>query len=1397
MLWLSSCGAETLCSTTGFQPTPEPFAVVTGKLGDLPQGLEQKTAGQIFTVYALTVDGAEVGSTGVEEGQEFELELPPNASFINLRIVIRSGSALLKSVVPEVQPSFEVRLGTVGAAVTAHSLLAERSAEIERGVLGSMPPQVMAKVLANAAGSDAQAVADFRAMVRTILDSTTPAGEDDPAFAPAGTSASAAALERAGIALEAYEELRDRAAGTIAVPVVCDPARLRVLFTCDISGQALDGNGVLQFIRQPPKEDRVYLGITLDPLSPVADIEGALRPRLTPNDPGTVMYDDGGHGDEVAGDKVFSLTLDLPRGMRVLYKYMDGSAGEGFTGTEEWPGNARILEVRDLLTGNTVGSPDCVVVRRDSFGDESSNKNFVNLHALLGGGALDYSRDLGGRETISGGEGQPAVGGLALGENHQHPPLTPAGIPEARENGTCSPCPPPLTVASDDHQPPRLVSAAFVASDRIRATFSEDLDLASAAERGHYTLLADEREVEILAVQVRGGVVTLEVPELSPRSSYLLRVRDVADASADKNVIPADSEVGVGPDLVPPILISAHSSTITEINPAARPEDPTAGEVIILEYDEIMDRISVENVASYSVTTAGHALPLFAAYQRGRRVLLVTARQAPHAEYRVAVHGPFDRAGNMMAAQGADFEGLALYRVRWRAVVEHAFLSVDGAERGLPPGDSLYLTGTVLQYARALDGADLRVPARTDVPGHDGFAFAVGAEQLAGAPIHELDLLLPPGSYAWKVAHGKPGSVVDPPPTLETVSKNLCTRNDDSGVTIDPATMLGRDGISYAGARLSISGVDSPGQAVIFKRENPDERLDVGRSDLELRAIVVGTWRDRPTGGGHDYDDGRVELDHVRPEIADEAGPRLLTADAPCSAGLLLSFDEALASTTAEIEVEIEGEFGLLPAHVQYVGLPVGPTQVFLQTGEQFPEAVYGLSVSGVRDSLGNFSESQLATFVAPGYETPCQLVDETPPEVVSVQATRPNRVAVRFSERIHSSSARAENFAIEHLSGGLSPSIQSVLLVGGGTEVWLETSTQEIQAPYRLTVGAIDDLALPPNTLTGEAVDFTGFGELVPPEADAFGVDSTTAWVRFSEPVTEDTVMLQGAFSIAGLDLLAVDFSGAVSLRASAANPAFAPIAENQVILTTSSQSSRGYDLLIDGVEDLSGNATELELHFDGMSQPNVVDVVIEYLVSRSATVLGAGPGGGSGVPGRALAPTTLELEREGLFIRGTGLAADGATRLPSHPATLVLGGFPARGADEIAGFAGVDPELRDDGAGGDRVAGDDIYTVVIPDVPVGSTIAYKAFAPFSVAFRDANPLDARAALADATPGPSQYADGEEYPGNDNGCRILADSDGDGVVVIRNIFGDEVTYKRFEDHPVFVWVDDEFQAIP
>lgn len=116
---------------------------------------------------------------------------------------------------------------------------------------------------------------------------------------------------------------------------------------------------------------------------------GTWNPNVVP------MRDDGQAGDAVANDNIWTLVFDFPyiptdtgvvdpatgqtirrKGVRIGYKYTFGHGGDGWGGTEEWPGNHRLLELEDV-------NKDGLVVRYDYFGDETSNKGNDNLNAGL------------------------------------------------------------------------------------------------------------------------------------------------------------------------------------------------------------------------------------------------------------------------------------------------------------------------------------------------------------------------------------------------------------------------------------------------------------------------------------------------------------------------------------------------------------------------------------------------------------------------------------------------------------------------------------------------------------------------------------------------------------------------------------------------------------------------------------------------------------------------------------------------------------------------------------------------------------------------------------------------------------------------------------------------------
>jgi hypothetical protein len=1407
----------------GFDPTPPPAARLSFSLdlpGDVPAGVEVYDEGDQL-----------VGSCTAAGDTQTELALLPSRDYGTVRLVARAGERLLKGLAVSVEKGKTAELGRVDSGSTALAQLIQEKVAGQGGSFSSIPASSIA-TLGDQVRKGGPEIKAFGDLVKTLLAKAPIAAAGEPVFAPLDASLSdgfvkAHEKELAKTIAADYRNALTAAVGKLEISLICDAALVKVMFTVDASGEALDGNGAPQLLRQPTKSGKVFLAITVDESSPVADAAGLLKSQMTPNDPDTAMFDDGTNGDELAGDGVYTRVLVLPRGMHVKYKYTNGSAGEGWTRTEEWPGNARLLAVKDLLSRNADGSPDCLVIRRDVFGDEASNKNFVNLHSLIkgSGGALSFEKDLGGAPSSKVGEDR-FTGGLGLGDARKQPPLSPEGIAEAAENGSCSRCPAPLTLSTDDDVPPELVSAEWISSTRIKVGFSEAMEYSGASSAKSYLLLdASGRAVPIQTVAASSSLATLEVAGADFAQSYTLHVKPLKDASAIGNLLAEDRRtLAIGPDRTPPQIVALSPLPLRDYNPGAKQADPSIGQVLLVSFDEELDRASAENAGNYQIQAlSGEPLPVLAAFQKAPdQVWLITGPQGKRKPYNLIASSVRDLHGNpLRSTEPIKWNGFALYKVTFGAVPGFAFLDLKGQKRGIPAGAGLYLTGTVLSVARDLQGNPIGVSGRTDVTGVPEFEMKPGPEVFKGKPIYTITVLAPPGTYAWKVAHGTAGEFKNPPPTLEKVHKSLGTTADATGVNIDPATLTalplpGADGkpvsfLNYAKAAISKNGLDLPGPFVLkpgetlpaptimFKRENPDEVCSVTSTDRSCPAIVVGTWRDLDefkTGSKtDDYDDGLPEVDPVR-NLSDGFAPRLIDLKVRDSESLLLSFDERLAVQPAEVKLAARHAkkgtpLGVSVHTVGSIGSTLLPHQILIKTDKMENGASYTLAFSNLSDALGNLQKSvREQSFVAPqSYQPFTPLADNAPPKVLGVLPKSPTALLVQFDEKISpADGSSAANFSIQAESG-TPPSILSAALQGGGTSVLLSTSLQAPEGAYTLVVTNISDLAAPQNVLLEQKIKFKGFGDFTPPKiTHVAALSPTEVAVAFSEPLSPLSAPQAASYAIAGLSVVSVGFSGDANRKAAAFDAARATFTENIVVLQTSKMTAgQSYSLAASGVTDLSNNPCKDTLSFKGVGASPKVDVVITYRVSQSDTAAGI-------IPPRAISTTTLSAQREGVFLLGCTVSVDGATKgAPTDPVNIQLGNFPPEGSP----LTGVEPQLLDNGAAPDLKAGDSVFTIRVKDVPLGSSLQWKAFAPYTVSYKNANPGDASAAFADASPGPSVFSDGQEYPGNENAVRILGDKNGDGVVFIHNLFGDEITYKKITNQAPFVWVVDDHTWVP
>lgn len=438
---LAACGLEGMLSNAKHRQYDRPASVIRGAL----------TWAGPDTAKITVIDGKgdviEPFYSRFERGR-YELRLP-SGKYSMLRVRVQAGNVVARAIVPELGEESVVDGVDLDARAIAEDLIVEARLSADDKTLRQVTPSAFsgdparrtgARNLifdafdATSATTSQHAAQDLLHMVERVLTRVDPySGASSPLFFLEPVYASSFAVTASALdpglmpldydpaqaGTEATSDAFDRKLGAVAAiprfdPTGCfDPTRIRVVFSVDFNAGALNGNcgtsDRFKWAKDAPGKQMFFVG-WVHKESPIQDpAVNALVGASTPNQ--IPMYDDGTNGDETAGDNVWTVYFDLPydavHPLRLGYKYTWGFRGAPWTGSEEWPGNSRIIEVVDV-------NGDGFVHRRDVFGDEATNKDFTNLN-LMGPGNITWDT------VILGAPAGCVAGGRAIPEAREQP----------------------------------------------------------------------------------------------------------------------------------------------------------------------------------------------------------------------------------------------------------------------------------------------------------------------------------------------------------------------------------------------------------------------------------------------------------------------------------------------------------------------------------------------------------------------------------------------------------------------------------------------------------------------------------------------------------------------------------------------------------------------------------------------------------------------------------------------------------------------------------------------------------------------------------------------------------------------------------------------------------------
>ncbi len=350
---------------------------------------------------------AVVGPDGVAT-----FSLPGGQDFVDTVVYVAQGQKVLLGIMPPVYRAETVydeprRItsdqtmgfgGPMNELTTARVLLLMEAAR-GRGGLQAMHPRLLSETLLGLGSPDGRTdeIQKWEADFTRLFAMAEAQGDGPPLIDPEDLTLDRAFL--AGVDLgERYLDDLAAAAATVRFKSCFSPDTIRLVLVVEMKDGMKDGAcrpidrfahakddapGKSMFVTGAVHEK--YEGLTQEEREEIDALLGNWAPNRV------AMYDDGTHGDAVAGDSIWTLALDMPRldpPLRIGYKYSWGLPGNGWTRTEEWPGNRRILELVDV-------DGDSMIVRYDKFADEASNKDKVNLNPAAHG-SLDWDEDLDG-----------------------------------------------------------------------------------------------------------------------------------------------------------------------------------------------------------------------------------------------------------------------------------------------------------------------------------------------------------------------------------------------------------------------------------------------------------------------------------------------------------------------------------------------------------------------------------------------------------------------------------------------------------------------------------------------------------------------------------------------------------------------------------------------------------------------------------------------------------------------------------------------------------------------------------------------------------------------------------------------------------------------------------------
>ncbi|MBN1781603.1 Ig-like domain-containing protein [bacterium] len=694
---------------------------------------------------------------------------------------------------------------------------------------------------------------------------------------------------------------------------------------------------------------------------------------------------------------------------------------------------------------------------------------------------------------------------------------------------------------AQDAVPPTVVQARLLDPDRVKITFSEALDEASAELASNYSI---NNNIVVQRAELQPDLTSVVLYTIQhANGTYTLTINNVSDRAAIPNKIAANTTVSYSWDQSDEIKPTVASVSLVGLN------------VVAVKFSEPVEQTSAKTLANYQIN--GITISNATMTEDYMTVNLTTSNHTPGSSYQIAISNVKDVAANIMtavtktySAPSSNTDAPRLISAVAKSSTEVEIQFSESVSLATAQNTSNYTIPGITILGAVLSASKTTVTLSTSAHSGGSYTVTVTGVQDEGVP----PLTLTGGQLPYTYT---PPDNIKPVLNTVTVENGGLLRLEFSEALESTSAGLKTNYTISPGIAVQNAFLDNSGLNVYLQTsEHPSGNFTLTASGVKDLAGNVMT----STNKTYSY------------TPPDRTPPVLAQAIIEGVSYVELVFSEELDLNTAVNIANYQISPAIAVTQADLDG--VTRNRVYLKTASHQSGQQYTITVTGVKDKALNtiLSGSNSTSYTAP-------VVDSAPPLLSGVEALGARDIKLSFSESMDETSAKVTaNYTIQGIS------VLEANLDKSQRTVYLKTDEHQAGVQYAVQVANVKDLAGNAIATSSKTYSLPAQDTKAPLVQSVDLIGDQIVVVTFSEPVEASTARLLSNYTINnGITVQRITLSAS----------------SQEVHLETTVHPKGAYQLSVKNIKDLSNNTMVASTHSYSYSPldsdpPQLIQVVV-----------------------------------------------------------------------------------------------------------------------------------------------------------------------------------------------------------